>query len=204
MWESSHYLSPSRNRSKRNRVLGGFYCDKFCIISHKYLITPIFELMGSNQRMCHHGSPHYPEYSQKNSNQHSLYHNYNVLSCWIAAMAAIRLIKSFVSLPSTYVISSAGPRGTAGPSQSHIHPSSSGTQLSDWSRSGNSFLSDPPQLPGGVEGVEVGHPSQAKPSQAMSAYLPPVTIPSIHTGMSQLWERMCVLSHIEGTPQVLE
>lgn len=179
MWESSHYLSPSQNRSKRNRVLGGFYCNKFCIISHKYLITPIFELMGSNQRMCHHGSPHYPEYSQKNSNQHSLYHNYNILSCWIAAIVAIGLIKSFVSLPSTYVRSSAGPRGTAGPSQSHIHPSSSGTQLSDWSRSGNSFLSDPPQLPGGGwrGRGRASQPSQAKPSHVC---IPPSCHNSIH------------------------
>lgn len=122
---------------------------------------------------------HYPEYSQKNSNQHSLYHNYNVLSCWIAAIVAIRLIKSFVSLPSTYVISSAGPWGTAGPSQSHIHPSSSGTQLSDWSRSGNSFLSDPPQLPGGGwrGRGRASQPSQAKPSHVC---IPPSCHYSIH------------------------
>lgn len=51
MWESSHYLSTSQNRSKRKRVLGEFYCNKLCVISNKNLITRIFKLVVSNQRM---------------------------------------------------------------------------------------------------------------------------------------------------------
>lgn len=81
-------------------------------------------------------------------------------------------------------------KGTHLPSRSQIHQSSSGPQLSIRPWSGNPLLSDPPELPGGCTGAEVGRPSRAKPSQAMSAYLPINVQRQIFTlrGVNQLWD----------------